>query len=63
MNNGLYLFSGGLIVLGLLISLIGYVLTKRGGKTRWRYWLVGMGMLAIGLVIQMWLESGTSSPS
>ena len=63
MTNILYVSGGVLMGLGVLISLIGYILTKRGGGARWKYWAVGMLVLGIGLAIQMWIENQNAPPA
>lgn len=56
MDNFLYLLGAALMLLGLIISLVGYILTKRGGPLRWKYWVVGMVFVGGGIGLQMMLE-------
>ena len=57
MTNFLYLLGAALMATGLVISLVGYILTKRGGPLRWKYWAVGLVFIGAGIGVQMVLES------
>ncbi len=57
MTEFLYFLGAALMVLGLIISLVGYILTKRGGPLRWKHWAVGVGFIGAGLALQMALEA------
>jgi len=56
MTNFLYGLGAAMMALGLIVSLVGYILTKRGGPLRWKYWAVGVGFIGAGLALQLVLE-------